>query len=177
MCVQPVDAQCILQFTFRHAVCCGLHRPTSQVIPCQGLSRVLMHVSMSPHTWTSNHEVSISRVPHLRLCLERLRVHPRETAGFTPPAVPRRGPAADPRKLPPRSRRSAAGGRACLDRVTPPRQWAAPPFQTPEEPPFPFSRLLRSRRVNTGVVFFGPAPTPGQVSLSGQRPPITVSPQ
>ena len=32
MCVQPVDAQCILQFTLRHAVCCGLRRPTSQVI-------------------------------------------------------------------------------------------------------------------------------------------------
>ena len=32
MCVQLVDVQCILQFTLRHAVCCGLHRPTSRVI-------------------------------------------------------------------------------------------------------------------------------------------------
>lgn len=28
---------CVLQFTWRRAVCCGLHRPMSQVIPCLGL--------------------------------------------------------------------------------------------------------------------------------------------
>lgn len=28
---------CVLQFTRRRAVCCGLHRPMSQVIPCLGL--------------------------------------------------------------------------------------------------------------------------------------------
>ena len=29
---------CVLQFTWRRAVCCGLHRPMSQVIPCLGLN-------------------------------------------------------------------------------------------------------------------------------------------
>ena len=32
ICVQVIDAQCVLQFTSRHAACCALHRFTSRVI-------------------------------------------------------------------------------------------------------------------------------------------------
>lgn len=40
--VRNVRSKCrcsyVLQFTFRHAVCCVLHRPPSQVIHCEALS-------------------------------------------------------------------------------------------------------------------------------------------
>ena len=35
---------CVLQFTWRRAVCCGLHRPMSQVIPCLRLVFDIIHI-------------------------------------------------------------------------------------------------------------------------------------
>ena len=48
---------CVLQFTWRRAVCCGLHRPMSQVIPCLGLRLlcfILYTLSMSTHERTNH---------------------------------------------------------------------------------------------------------------------------
>jgi hypothetical protein len=41
---------CVLQFTWRRAVCCGLHRPMSQVILCLGL-KFIQFVFNFCYTW------------------------------------------------------------------------------------------------------------------------------
>ena len=58
---------CVLQFTWRRAVCCGLHRPMSQVIPCLGLkfSLFLFHndINLCFKTQSSALSIGISKLP------------------------------------------------------------------------------------------------------------------
>ena len=56
---------CVLQFTWRRAVCCGLHRPMSQVILCLGLRIIWVIFTHTPisdiqlDTTTCVHEEAI----------------------------------------------------------------------------------------------------------------------
>ena len=81
----------VLQFTFRRAVCCVLHRPPSQVIHCAVLSLQTCKVrrakascqkSQTALTFTPRGRATVTREPKVRgrRRFQRTRPHPRKWA-------------------------------------------------------------------------------------------------
>ena len=118
----------------------------------------------SPHNWTSNHKVSA------KFTLDRASARPpmRDGRQAISPAVPRRGPAANPIRC---HRRSTAWGQACLDRVTPPRQQAALHLPTSKSS----SSLLVAFYDHAGSTREWYSSNPPPLQGSGERPSHPVA--